>query len=57
MPPPLLGTPQILHVVCRFTGIHFWGQNKYWSILTGELVVGSFIMGQNAPMSILTSEM
>ena len=40
---------QILCVVWRFIGnwargIHFWGQNKYWSILTGALVAGSFIM-------------
>ena len=42
--------PTYLHVVCRFIGywarrIHFWGQNKYSSILTGALVAGSFIMG------------
>ena len=39
-----------LHAVCRFIGnlawgIHFWGQNKYSSILTGALVAGSYIMG------------
>ena len=39
-----------LHVVCRFIGnlalgIHFCGQNKYSSVLSGALVAGSYIMG------------
>ena len=39
-----------MHVVCRFIGnwtreIHFLGQHKYWSILPGGLVAGSYIMG------------
>jgi len=46
----MVNLAQILHVVCRFIGnwtrgIHFWGQHKYWSILTGALVDGSYSMG------------
>ena len=26
-------------------GIHFRGQNRHWSLLTGALVAGSYIMG------------
>ena len=39
-----------LHVVCLLLGnltqeITFRGQIQYWSILTGALVAGTFIMG------------